>query len=50
MLFIEIFVLTIGNSCGVHIQWCSVVSLVDIVVLLSVAEISGVNIHNNRSG
>ena len=39
MLFIDVFVLTIGNSCGVLIQWCSVVSLVDIV-LLSVVKIS----------
>lgn len=49
MLCIDIFVLTIGNSCGVLIQWCSVVSRGDIV-LLSVVKISGVHIHNNRSG
>ena len=48
MLFIDIFVLTIENSCGVLIQWCSVVLLVD-TVLLSVVEISGVHIHNNIS-
>ena len=41
--------LTIGNSCGVLIQWCSVVSRGDIV-LLSVVKISGVHIHHNRSG
>ena len=49
MLCIDIFVLTIGNSRGVLIQWCSVVSFVDFV-LLSVVKISGVHIHNNRSG
>ena len=49
MLFIDIFVLPIGNICGVLIQWCSVVLLVDIV-LLSVVKISGVHIHNNISG
>ena len=45
MLFINTIVLPVVNTSGVLIQWCSVVLVIDIV-LLSFVKISGVHIHN----